>query len=255
LQEQYPPGGLGPDENPCDVLADVPEDLDEGGQPRPLIDIEDVKPGDFGEVTFDFALCDNPGYLWMNGELLENAENGLTEPEADDPDEPDVMNAGLGGGLAGLVGSLALVVVLAGCGGPGATATETAAPSSTATATPADGTLEVHFINVGQSVSTLVVGPTGETMLIDAGHYNDDGAHVLTYLERHDVTRIDHLVVSPTRTTSAATRRSSTTTSARPRASAPSTIRASRRAPKPTSATSTPSRTASRPCSSSRTAN
>ncbi|AZH25382.1 SipW-dependent-type signal peptide-containing protein [Haloplanus aerogenes] len=107
LQEQYPPGGLGPNEDPCDVLADVPEDLDLGGQPRPLIDIEDVKPGDFGEVTFDFALCDNPGYLWMNGELLENAENGLTEPEADDPDEGDVMNAGFGAGLAGLVGSLA----------------------------------------------------------------------------------------------------------------------------------------------------
>ncbi|WP_049936541.1 lamin tail domain-containing protein [Haloplanus natans] len=93
------------------------------------------------------------------------------------------------------VALLALVVVLAGCGGAGSTdeLAETSAPTATAGA---DGTLEVHSINVGQSVSTLVVGPTGETMLIDTGHYNDDGAYVLTYLERRGIDRIDHLVVS-----------------------------------------------------------
>lgn len=94
--------------------------------------------------------------------------------------------------------SLALVVVLAGCGGgvgPTGEPTGTPAPATTAE-TGADGTLEVHFINVGQSVSTLVVGPTGETMLVDTGHYNDDGAYVLTYLERQGIDRIDHLVVS-----------------------------------------------------------
>ena len=100
------------------------------------------------------------------------------------------------------VALLALVIVLAGCGGAGPTdeLAETSAPTATGTATTAgtgaDGTLEVHFINVGQSVSTLVVGPTGETMLIDTGHYNDDGAYVLTYLERRGIDRIDHLVVS-----------------------------------------------------------
>jgi hypothetical protein len=46
-----------------------------------------VKPGDFGEVTFDFVLCDNPGFVWLNGSLRSAAENGLTEPETDDPDE------------------------------------------------------------------------------------------------------------------------------------------------------------------------
>ncbi|MEF8857224.1 MAG: lamin tail domain-containing protein [Haloplanus sp.] len=90
---------------------------------------------------------------------------------------------------------LVLVVVLAGCGGVEPTDEPTETPTSAAT-TQSVGTLSVHFINVGQSVSTLVVGPTGETMLIDTGHYNDDGAHVLAYLERHDVTRLDHLVVS-----------------------------------------------------------
>jgi len=55
--------------------------------PKPVIELDDVKPGDFGEVTFNFILCDNPGYVWLNGELQSASENGLTEPEADDPDE------------------------------------------------------------------------------------------------------------------------------------------------------------------------
>ncbi|WP_243695924.1 SipW-dependent-type signal peptide-containing protein [Haloplanus aerogenes] len=82
-QEQFPPGGLGSEEGPCEALADVGDDDMEA----PVITIDDVKPGDFGEVTFDFAACDNPALLWMNGRLVDEAENGLTEPEADDPDE------------------------------------------------------------------------------------------------------------------------------------------------------------------------
>ncbi|MEF8855955.1 MAG: vWA domain-containing protein [Haloplanus sp.] len=83
--DQYPNGTTTFDDagdmNGCDVLAD-------GADESPVvIDLEDVKPGDFGEVTFSFALCDNPGYVWMNGGLVEARENGLTEPEADDPDE------------------------------------------------------------------------------------------------------------------------------------------------------------------------
>jgi competence protein ComEC len=97
--------------------------------------------------------------------------------------------------------ALALLLVLAGCGGgagPTDELAETSAPTETTTTatTGVDGIVEVHFINVGQSVSTLVVGPTGETMLVDTGHYNDDGAYVLTYLERQGIDRIDHLVVS-----------------------------------------------------------
>ena len=96
---------------------------------------------------------------------------------------------------------LVVLVVLAGCGGgarPTGELADTATPTGTVTTTGpgVDGTLEVHFINVGQSVSTLVVGPTGETMLVDTGHYTDDGAYVLTYLERRGIDRIDHLVVS-----------------------------------------------------------
>jgi competence protein ComEC len=102
--------------------------------------------------------------------------------------------------------AVVVLVVLAGCGGGGVggPTTETSGPASTPTTTttpaptPADtnGTLSVHFINVGQSVSTLLIGPTGETMLIDTGHFRDDGEYVLQYLRRHDVDRLDHLIVS-----------------------------------------------------------
>jgi competence protein ComEC len=95
--------------------------------------------------------------------------------------------------------SVVVLIVLAGCLGGAGPADPTANPTAETTATTTattEGTLEVHFINVGQSVSTLVVGPTGETMLIDTGHYNDDGEYVLSYLKAHDIDQIDYLVVS-----------------------------------------------------------
>jgi len=97
---------------------------------------------------------------------------------------------------------VAVVVVLAGCSG--ASLVDSVADietASTATQTPvgagsANGTLEVHFINVGQSVGTLVIAPSGETMLVDTGHYSTDGAYVLQYLQAHGIERLDHLVVT-----------------------------------------------------------
>ncbi|WP_436922909.1 lamin tail domain-containing protein [Halosimplex amylolyticum] len=81
-------------------------------------------------------------------------------------------------------------------GGAEATAIDAqSAATQTATAG-SNGTLEVHFINVGQSVSTLIVGPTNETMLVDSGDFTDDGEDVLAYLQRHNISRIDRLVVS-----------------------------------------------------------
>jgi competence protein ComEC len=89
------------------------------------------------------------------------------------------------------------LVVLAGCSAPvapGGDGSESPQPDGGAAAV--EGSMEVHFINVGQSVATLIVGPTGETMLIDSGHFNDDGEYVLQYLQRHDVERIDYFVTS-----------------------------------------------------------
>ena len=101
---------------------------------------------------------------------------------------------------------LAGLILLAGCasgpsGGSDGPAVEPAnesppVASDEPTAATTNGTLEVHFINVGQSVSTLIISPSGETMLVDTGHYRDDGTHVLAYLQQHDIERIDHLVTS-----------------------------------------------------------
>jgi competence protein ComEC len=103
---------------------------------------------------------------------------------------------------AAVLAILAILVLLAGCTGglPASEPTDspipsTDTPTNTAGGGP-NGTLEVHFINVEQSVSTLIIGPTGETMLIDSGHFNDDGEYVLQYLQRLGIDRIDYFVTS-----------------------------------------------------------
>ena len=93
--------------NACEMGADTPEDLDpspegalrtenadtwdsENDEARPIIALDDVKPGDFGELTMSFHLCDNPGYVWLMGELVSAAENGHTEPEEQLRPDPEV---------------------------------------------------------------------------------------------------------------------------------------------------------------------
>ena len=76
------------------------------------------------------------------------------------------------------------------------TATTTRTAVTSTTVSEASGTLKLHFINVGQSVSTLIESPSGETMLIDTGHFQDDGEHVIDYLRDQGITRLDHLVTS-----------------------------------------------------------
>jgi predicted ribosomally synthesized peptide with SipW-like signal peptide len=76
----------------CEEDADTPEVLDsdlrtEQYRGDPIINLQDVKPGDFGEVTLSFHLCDNPGFVWFFCNNFSEAENGFTEPELDDPDE------------------------------------------------------------------------------------------------------------------------------------------------------------------------
>jgi len=76
--------------------------------------------------------------------------------------------------------AVVVLVTLAGCGG--VISDEATSPDETAGPTPEsagetgdertaspNGTLSVTFINVGQGSSTLIVGPTNETMLIDSG--------------------------------------------------------------------------------------
>ncbi|WP_227356129.1 lamin tail domain-containing protein [Haladaptatus salinisoli] len=109
-----------------------------------------------------------------------------------------------------LVLLIACLVVLAGCASSGPNPTQTSTTTSTdtlssatthspptsSTTTSSAGSLKVHYINVGQSASTLIVSPTGETMLIDSGDWRNDGEYVLQYLKQHNISRIDYLVTS-----------------------------------------------------------
>ncbi|QUO47940.1 choice-of-anchor W domain-containing protein [Halorubrum ruber] len=56
-------------------------------------DLEDVKPGDSGEVKFCFEIVDNPSYMWACGDLSQ-AENGINEPESAVDDTPDLGELG-----------------------------------------------------------------------------------------------------------------------------------------------------------------
>ncbi len=82
--------------DPCRDGADLPKDLEpdsngigrtdnadtnSDGERHPLVHLDDVNPGDFGELTLSYHLCDNPGYVWLIGELVEEDGGTLTEPE------------------------------------------------------------------------------------------------------------------------------------------------------------------------------
>lgn len=94
----------------CSVLTDVGSDEDGLSADNrtdnvatnpgdPLINLQDVKPGDFGEATLSFHLCDNPGYVWLNADNASADENSVTEPEADDdPDNDTATDDGSGDG-------------------------------------------------------------------------------------------------------------------------------------------------------------
>jgi len=77
------------DAAPCEVFADVPDD-----PATPRLDLADVKPGDFGLLTFDLLLCDNPGYVWLTGSLDAATENGWSEPEVASPLEDGSTESG-----------------------------------------------------------------------------------------------------------------------------------------------------------------
>lgn len=55
------------------------------------------------------------------------------------------------------------------------------------------GTLQVHFIDVGQGASQLIIGPTGKTMLIDGGDNHMEEA-IVAYLQDQGIRKIDILI-------------------------------------------------------------
>lgn len=64
-----------------------PNGLGDADRSPPAVKLTDVKPGDFGSVVLDFALCDNPGFVWLRGQLTAAEENGRNEPESSSADE------------------------------------------------------------------------------------------------------------------------------------------------------------------------
>ncbi|MCG1003746.1 MULTISPECIES: SipW-dependent-type signal peptide-containing protein [Halobacterium] len=68
-----------------DQFADSPNFVVEG----PVIDLDDVKPGDSGSVAYSVHLFDEPGYVWLGGSLDDNSEGAVTEPELDAAAEDD----------------------------------------------------------------------------------------------------------------------------------------------------------------------
>jgi competence protein ComEC len=95
------------------------------------------------------------------------------------------------------VALVALLCVLSGCIGgqapaPERTYTLETPDAATATPAPEPGTLEVHFIDVGHADSTLVVGPSGKTMLVDTGR-DPNATAVRAYLARENIEEIDVL--------------------------------------------------------------
>lgn len=58
-----------------------------------------------------------------------------------------------------------------------------------------DGQLVLHFIDVGQADCTLIMLPTGETVLVDAGN-REDKEYILNYLNNLGVKHIDAAIAT-----------------------------------------------------------
>ena len=72
----------------------------------PVINLDDVKPGDRGEITISKHVFDNPAYLWLNASNFRNDIGGLNEPkrealleryeaenlESDDPTDQELID-------------------------------------------------------------------------------------------------------------------------------------------------------------------
>ncbi len=76
-------------------FVDPPSFVVEG----PVIDLDDVKPGDSGSVAYSVHLFDEPGYVWLGGSLDANREGAVTEPELDAPVEDDPVDGSSAGEL------------------------------------------------------------------------------------------------------------------------------------------------------------
>jgi predicted ribosomally synthesized peptide with SipW-like signal peptide len=72
--------------------------------PAGVISLADVKPGDFGEVTYSYHLYDNPGYVRLEADVIKDAEDGVNEPEASSDEEDDAQGPESGDDMSGELG-------------------------------------------------------------------------------------------------------------------------------------------------------
>ncbi|HBP65663.1 MAG TPA: hydrolase [Desulfosporosinus sp.] len=82
-------------------------------------------------------------------------------------------------------------LLLSGCGRAGDALTPTIALNQT----DKSALLQVHFINVGQADSILVIAPNGQTILIDGGN-TEDGPGVVNYLKSQGVKELTAIVAT-----------------------------------------------------------
>lgn len=61
--------------------------------------------------------------------------------------------------------------------------------------TTTDGELSVHFLDVGQGDCTLIIDPSGQTMLIDTS-VSDQADNIIEYLNIYGIKKLDHLVLT-----------------------------------------------------------
>jgi competence protein ComEC len=98
---------------------------------------------------------------------------------------------------------IAAVLLLAGCSSPSTISQQSSSPptQSPSTVSPSpstivsapSGELQVHFIDVGQGDSILILTPDGKAMLIDGG---EAASGVVQYLKNKGVTRLDVMVAT-----------------------------------------------------------
>lgn len=81
--------------------------------------------------------------------------------------------------------------LLSGCG----TTEKTMTPSTASNQTDKGGLLQIHFLNVGQADSILVIAPNGQTILVDGGNA-EDGPGVVSYLKSQGVKELSAVVAT-----------------------------------------------------------
>ncbi len=75
------------------------------------------------------------------------------------------------------------------------TAIQSSAPDKKVSSPVTNGTLKVHFIDVGQADSILIQSPSGKSILIDGGD-NEDGPSVVKYIKAQGINKLDAVVAT-----------------------------------------------------------